>query len=103
MSLPTTLLAIETDLRRTVSQGEFRRTPELLQCYMDELEREVRGVAPGSPAVRNLRVRATALLDWTRTMANVARAHCAGELERLPCLTPFGNPQPHEPQTTIDA
>ena len=103
MRLPTTLLAIETDLRRTVSQGEFRRSPELLQRYMDELEREAHCVAPGSPEARNLRVRATALLDWIGTMAYVARAHYASELERLPRLTPFGNPQPHDPQTTIDA
>jgi hypothetical protein len=103
MSTPGTLLAIETDLRRTVSEGGFQQTPELLQRYMHELQSEVRQVAPGSEAARNLEARAAALLDWIRTMARVALAHYTTELDCLPCLTPFANPQPRQPQTLVDA
>jgi hypothetical protein len=103
MSTPQTLLAIETDLRRTVSEGGFRQTPELLQRYMLQLESEVRRLPSGSRAARDFEAHATALLDWVRTMASVSLAHCAAELERLPFLTPFGNPRPQEPQTAIDA
>jgi hypothetical protein len=103
MSTPQTLLAIETELRRTVSEGAFRQTPELLQRYMLQLESEVRSVPPGSSAARDFEADATALLYWIRTMASVSLAHCAAELERLPYLAPFGNPQPQESQTAIDA
>jgi hypothetical protein len=103
MSIPATLLAIETDLRRTVSEGGFRQTPELFQRYMQQLESEVRRIPPGSNAARELEARATALLDWIRTMASVSLAHCAAELERLPYLAPFGNPQPRHSQTAVDA
>jgi hypothetical protein len=102
MSIP--LLAIETELRRTVSEGEFGRTPELLESYMRELESQVRRIPPGGVASRNLEVRATALLDWIRTMASVSRAHCAAELERLPVnLAAFGNPEPRQSHSVIDA
>ena len=97
------LLAIETDLRRTVSEGGFGQTPELLQRYMQELRLEVRRVPPGSVAARDLEVHATALLEWIRTMASVSRAHCAAQLERLPYLAPFGNPQPQQSRTAVDA
>ena len=103
MSFPTPLLAIETDLRRTVSEGAFRQTPELLQRYMNELQTEAGRVHPGNVASRDLEAHATALLNWVRTMASVSRAHCAAELERLPYLAPFGDPQPRDPQTAIDA
>ena len=103
MSTPQALLAIETDLRRTVSEGGFRQTPELLQRYMQQLQSEAHRVAPGSAAARDLEAHATALMDWIRTMASVSLAHCAAQLERLPYLAPFGNPQPPESQTAIDA
>src|ERR1035438_5544600 len=103
MSMPSSLLAIETDLRRTVSEGGFRQTPELLQRYMQQLQNAVRQVQPGSPEARDLEARATALLDWVRTMASVSIAHCAAQLERLPYLAPFGNPQPRLPHTAVDA
>ena len=96
------LLAIETDLRRTVSEGGFRQTPDLLQRYMQALQNAVRQVQPASPEARDLEARATALLEWVRTMAAVTIAHCAAELERLPNLAPFGNPEPRRPRS-IDA
>ena len=101
--MPATLLAIEADLRRTVSEGGFRQTPELLQRYMRELQNEVRRIRPGSVAARDLEARATALMDWTRTMASVSLAHCAAQLERLPSLAAFGNPEPRQSQTVVDA
>jgi len=36
-------------------------------------------------------------------MASVSLAHAATELERLPFLTPFGDPQPRESHTAVDA
>jgi hypothetical protein len=103
MSIPATLLAIETDLRRTVSQGGFRQTPELLQGYMQELCSEARRVPPGSVAIQDLEARATALLDWIRTMASVSLAHDAAELERLPYLAAFANPEPRQSRAAVDA
>jgi hypothetical protein len=103
MSIPAALLAIETDLRRTVSEGGFRQTPELLQRYMQELQSEAHRVPSGSVAARDLEARATALLDWIRTMASVSLAHYAAQLERLPRLAPFGNPQPQQSRTAVDA
>ena len=101
-SIPASLLRIEADLRRSVSEGDFRQTPELLQRYMQELQVEVFR-KPAGHAARDLEARATALLDWIRTMASVSLAHDAAELEHLPSLSAFGNPQPRQPQTVIDA
>ena len=103
MSIPAALLTIENELRRTVSEGGFRQTPELLERYMRQLEHEAHRVAPGSVAARDLEAHATALLEWIRTMASVSLAHCAAQLERLPNLTPFGNPQPRLPHSAVDA
>lgn len=103
MSIPATLLTIENDLRCTVSAGGFRQTPELLQRYIQELCSEVHRVQPGSVAAQDLETRATALMDWIHTMASVSLAHDAAELERLPCLAAFGNPEPRQSQAAVDA
>jgi hypothetical protein len=70
---------------------------------MRQLQVEAHRVPPGSAAARDLEAHTTALMDWIRTMASVSRAHCAAQLERLPNLAPFGDPQPRQSQTAIDA
>ena len=103
MTTPASLSALETDLRRNVSQGEFVQTPDLLHHYMHELSCEARRVQPGSAAARNLEAHATALLEWMRTMAAISLAHDAAELERLPFLAAFGSPEPRPSRTAVDA
>ena len=70
---------------------------------MRELASVVGRVAPDSVAARDLEARATALLDWIRTMASVSLAHDAAKLERLPFLAAFGNPEPRQSRAAVDA
>jgi len=84
-----TLEAIEMELRSSASDGAFRRTPEWLRLYNEELARVVRQLAPGSPELRQLEVHVASLMRWLHLMASASRAHCTSELERLKAISIF--------------
>src|SRR5438132_604805 len=84
--------SIENHLRGALISDSFSDADSLLSQYVNEAEREIRGLTVGSDQMRQLEVRTHRLFEWIGAMAQSSRAGTAAELTRLKGLTGYGRP-----------